>query len=322
MAIRVKMPASGVFSAQDLFGIIDFISVDASLTGFSATSFSGTGAYRALPASFSASGTGFSTGLIGGDTYIVTGTVDQISFTSGGQTVLFNNVNIPMATFSAVIFADESGANPTAIEDFLQARPWNITLGNGDDVATATTVVSQDGAVFNLLNNDVIRGQGGNDNLFSGSGNDLLDGGRGDDILNGGDGRDRLYGDRGRDTLQGGRQSDKLYGEESHDRLFGGNGNDQLDGGVGNDFLAGGRGSDIFIFRDGYGNDRIKGFDSKDANEDIDLRGVTNITSFADLTTNHMTQVGAHVVIDDFSGTRITVLNVQISDMDGSHFLF
>jgi hypothetical protein len=59
--------------------------------------------------------------------------------------------------------------------------------------------------------------------------------------------------------------------------------------------------------------------------EKIDLSGVTSITNFADLTNAgnpHMTQVGSDVVIDDFAGNTITLLNVSLGDLNGVDFVF
>ena len=90
----------------------------------------------------------------------------------------------------------------------------------------------------------------------------------------------------------------------------------------GNDLLVGGTGSDDFIFRDGDGNDTIRDFDANNNAEDIILRGVTGITSFADLSANHMSQVGTSVVIEDGAGLTITLLNVDIADLGAGDFIF
>ena len=85
---------------------------------------------------------------------------------------------------------------------------------------------------------------------------------------------------------------------------------------------SGGTGSDDFIFRDGDGNDTIRDFDANNNAEDIILRGVTGITSFADLSANHMSQVGTSVVIEDGAGLTITLLNVDIADLGAGDFIF
>ena len=163
--------------------------------------------------------------------------------------------------------------------------------------------------------NDTLLGEGGNDFLAGGNGNDSLRGGSNSDTLNGDSGSDRLYGEGGSDTLNGGNGTDRLYGGSSsdrlngqagndqlygqggNDRLFGGNGNDTLDGGGGNDRLYGQGGNDVFVFSDGLGNDTIFGFSANNA-EDIDLSGVSTITDFNDLITNHLSNNGGFAQID------------------------
>lgn len=79
------------------------------------------------------------------------------------------------------------------------------------------------------------------------------------------------------------------------------------------------------MFSSSFGDDIITDFDAFDDDEVIDLSAIASITDFADLTnpgTAHMTQVGADVVIDDFAGNTITVLNVNIADMNAADFEF
>ena len=91
MAIRVTMPSSGIFSAIDLFNIIDFIAVEGQVTNLTALSFSGTGVYNGQAASYVATGAGFSLGNIAGETMVVSGVVDKITFTSAGANNVVRN---------------------------------------------------------------------------------------------------------------------------------------------------------------------------------------------------------------------------------------
>ena len=144
----------------------------------------------------------------------------------------------------------------------------------------------------------------GNDTLRAGTGDDLLSGENGIDFLLGEDGRDTLFGGAGNDTLNGGKGADILRGDSGDDRLIGGNGADQ------------------FVFTDGFGADVIQGFEATNNNEKINLFAVSSITSFADLSGNHMSQAGADVLIDAGAGNTITLLNVNLGDLGAADFIF
>ncbi|MDE6788586.1 MAG: hypothetical protein K2J47_04610, partial [Ruminococcus sp.] len=59
------------------------------------------------------------------------------------------------------------------------------------------------------------------------------------------------------DQLVGSDGNDCLYGDEGNDCITGNAGDDLLDGGADNDSLYGGAGNDTYIFKAGYGTDRI-----------------------------------------------------------------
>ena len=170
--------------------------------------------------------------------------------------------------------------------DQLVGGGGNDSLNGGEGLDTLT----------GGLGEDSLSGDGGNDRLLGGADNDILDGGDGSDRLEGGGGADQLFGglgsdvllggtwnDRllggggldtlsggdGSDTLEGGTEADQLSGNLGNDRLLGEAGNDSLwgnegadllDGGTGADLLVGGAGSDRFVFRAGYGADRVQDF--------------------------------------------------------------
>ena len=332
MAIQLTFPATG-YSIQDLTGIIDFIAVEATISGFTPVAFNGSGTYAGLPGSFTATGTGFSMGVIGGESYITSGVIDTVTFTSAAGTVSFEQLGgdpIDLSVLSPIIYADEHGTDPLGIEEYLLQKDWIITLGDADDAARRGSTIG-DGADFNLRGNDLIHGSGGNDILYSGDGRDKVYGDTGRDRLMGGAGNDQLVGGSGKDTLLGGSGRDRLVGGGGNDKLFGGNGDDMLNGGGRKDVLVGGRGDDIltggaradrFVFSDNCGNDTITDFNAIDNREEIDLSDVSRITSYRDLVRNHMQQVGDNVVIDDHAGTTITLLNADIGDLHVYDFLF
>jgi serralysin len=79
--------------------------------------------------------------------------------------------------------------------------------------------------------------------------------------MNGGSKADVLKGGRGGDRISGGDGRDDLRGNLGRDKLFGDSGADTLSGGMANDKLTGGPGADAFVFRDGWGTDRIMDFE-------------------------------------------------------------
>lgn len=215
-------------------------------------------------------------------------------------------------------------------DDIIYANGGNDQLFTGDG---ADTVYGGNGndRLFGGNGNDrvnggngsdVVVGADGNDYLIGGNGDDRAYGGRGQDRMYGSDGLDRLYGGSSADVIVGGADRDYINGGIGNDRIYGGGGFDQLYGNGGNDLLVGGSGADDFIFRDGQGDNTIRDFNALNNSEDIILRGVTQITSFNDLSANHMTQVGANVVIDDGAGLTITLQNVDIDDLGARDFIF
>lgn len=191
--------------------------------------------------------------------------------------------------------------------------------GTGDDSLNGGLQADN---LYGGAGRDTLEGEDGLDRLFGGDGDDLAYGGTGDDglfgeagndLLDGGDGNDRFFGGTGNDTLLGGAGNDEIHGGAGYDTITGGTGNDTITG----DFNA-----DIFIFADGYGQDQINDFDALNDFEKIDLSGVSAITGLSDLISDHLSQVGSDAVIDTGGGDRITLINVDISDLDANDFLF
>jgi serralysin len=161
--------------------------------------------------------------------------------------------------------------------DTLRGGGGNDSLFGGDGNDHLNGGIGVD-SLAGGIGNDTIVGDTGNDSLYGSDGNDFLYGGAGNDILRGGNGDDQLFGSEGLDDLQGGDGNDniqggadadrlggnlgndRLVGEAGNDSLWGDEGNDYLDGGAGADGLTGGVGADQFVFRSGFGADRVFDF--------------------------------------------------------------
>ena len=128
--------------------------------------------------------------------------------------------------------------------------------------------------------------------------------------------------------LIGSQFGDRLFGNADKNRLDGGSGNDALDGGdelrggAGNDKLWGGSGADRFVFKNGFGNDRICDFQRNVSGEKIDLSDVDAITGFQDLTRNPLRNSGDDVVILDGDGSTIRLVGLHKSDLSSDDFIF
>ena len=121
------------------------------------------------------------------------------------------------------------------------------------------------------------------------------------------------------ENLRGSKFADDLRGDDGANTIWGGEGDDAIRGRAGTDTLLGQGGNDIFYFEDGWGNDTVTDFEANNDLEDIDLSAVSGITDFADLLSNHLSQVGTDAVIDDLLGNTITLKNVSttaLHDMD------
>jgi Domain of unknown function (DUF4114)/RTX calcium-binding nonapeptide repeat (4 copies) len=116
------------------------------------------------------------------------------------------------------------------IERKVAIEKQNITGTEGDD-----NVIN-----FNALNGlvsetNLIKGLGGNDDIFAGDKGDIIEGGAGNDTIYGSVGIDTIYGGIGNDTIYGGIANDNLYGGIGNDTLFGSGGGDSLYGGLDDD---------------------------------------------------------------------------------------
>ena len=222
----------------------------------------------------------------------------------------------------------------------------SMTLGANLDNLVLTGSGVQNGTGNGLANR--ITGTAGVNTLNGGTGADTLIGGAGNDIYIT-DGSDMIVeaAAAGIDTVRssvsmtlganlenlvltgsgvqngtGNGLANRITGNGSANLLRGADGADTLVGGAGNDTLNGGAGADDFVFTNGCGVDRITDFAATGAgSDDINLHGLTQITSFADLKAHHMRAVGANVEIKAGADV-ITLVNVKLADLDASDFIF
>ena len=205
--------------------------------------------------------------------------------------------------------------------DLISGSFGNDSLSGGDGTDTLFGG-GQNDILDGDNDDDILHGENGFDSLRGGAGDDVLNGGNNADLLNGGTDNDILNGENGRDRLLGASGNDELNGGQNNDNLIGGSGFDTLNGGTGNDTLSGNFNADFFVFEDGFGNDVLIDFDQANAFEKINLTAVTNIDNFNDLIVNHLTEDNdGNAVISDGANT-ITLLNIDMNDLEESDFIF
>ncbi len=191
--------------------------------------------------------------------------------------------------------------------------------GDGNDVLAGG---GQADNLYGRLGDDTLSGEDGADRIFAGAGNDLASGGAGNDVFFAGQGDDTVRGDDGDDRIFAGAGNDEVGGGTGNDEIVGGVGFDTLTGGLGDDTLTGSFNADTFVFAGAFGADVITDFAATNDFERIDLSGVASITDFADLTANHLSQMGSDVVIDAGGGNTITLEGVTLADLDAVDFVF
>jgi Ca2+-binding RTX toxin-like protein len=120
----------------------------------------------------------------------------------------------------------------------------------------ASNVTIKENLIIGTDCDDMIRGDGGNNIIFTLAGNDEANAGNGNDIIYAGSGEDRLYGAKGNDVLVGGPGTNLLDGGPGDDMILGGPGNDLLIGGPGDDVITAGAGTSIM-----YGGPNADKFD-------------------------------------------------------------
>lgn len=136
-----------------------------------------------------------------------------------------------------------------------------------------------------------------------------IDGTSGDDVIVGKAGADDIFGREGNDTL---------FGQDGADALYGGAGEDVLVGNGGDDVLYGGEGADSFVFASSEGDDIIKDFEV--GRDVIDLRGVSGIESFDDLSITEGSN-GITIDLTAYDGGKVLVEGVSLADFGPQHVM-
>jgi Ca2+-binding RTX toxin-like protein len=279
------------------------------------------------------------------------GAGDDAIFGGGGLDRLFGgtgNDRIDASFFTDTVYggagADTLSGGGGNDRLFGDAGPDRLNGNSGNDTlkGNAGNDVLDGGIGADVLEGgagaDTVTGRGGNDRISGGDGFDRLDGNAGNDTITGNNGNDVIFGGQGVDHLDGGLGADRIFGGSGFDRiagrggddsLFGGSGNDRLDGntgrdlldgGAGDDVLSGGQGADSFVFRKGYGQDRITDM------EEIDLillgaasLGIVSKAQLAGL----ITDTGGSWRLDFGNGDVLTVTKPAGGMMlDASDFTF
>ncbi|WP_371223642.1 calcium-binding protein [Roseovarius sp. 2305UL8-3] len=219
-------------------------------------------------------------------------------------------------SFGFTVDGVEGGAGNDTI---LGEQGFDLLIGgSGDDVIDGG---HQADNLFGDEGNDTLYGNLGFDRLFGGDGDDLLYGGEGPDSHFGQGGNDQMWGGTGDDRFFGGSGNDYIVGEEGDDILGGNSGFDTLIGGAGDDILYGDFNADRFVFADGHGHDRVIGFDANNILEVLDISGLSTFYVTSDVLAQ-TEQVGLDVVITTGVDSSITLVGVDLADLDGTDFLF
>ena len=181
----------------------------------------------------------FLRGLAGNDELFGNGGDDTLEGGTGADK-LFGDAGLDFASYAS---------SNAAVNINLFTNSFAGGHAAGDQVLSIEGVIGSAFAdtIFADDYTNVLRGEGGNDFLYSWGGNDTLEGGSGNDQVIGGAGNDTLNGGNGNDYLHGGDGNDELYGQAGNDEISGGGGNDQIVDGAGNNTISAGAGNDYVV---------------------------------------------------------------------------
>lgn len=312
----MTVPSGSSLNVLEAFAVIG-LAIDTPIdAGNTTTSFTGTIDVGGAPATATFAGVGFTYGSDEFGTFLSGGTVQSLTVTLGGQTlVAFTNLNWDVATLAPVIDADLNGSDPTALETYLLSLDWTLNLGVANDIITPTTDV---GDGVNFVPTGAVTAYGNN-------GDDQLSGGLLADSLYGGSGADVLHSSVGADLMDGGANADSADyttsnaavsislgaggsasgGHAAGDTLVGIEGlvgsafDDVLTGNVGTNIFYGGDGSDVL--NGSSGNDELYGSDGDDLL--LGGNGADTLAGGVGVDTASYVNAGGRVVVDLAGGT-------------------
>jgi Ca2+-binding RTX toxin-like protein len=301
------------------------------------------------------SGTVTNDGLIETSAYAIAISADDATITNnktitagggvklaGANGTLTNHGTVTGTSLSAAA-VDFSGASKSSINNTGLISAKSLAFLGGDGIQSVFNSGTITGAVKLGGGNDYFDGNGGQVNgfVYGGTGNDvyvisdaaikLSEASRG--------GADLVkasvsftLGSYFENLTLNGTASINATGNTLTNRLHGNSGKNSIDGLAGSDLiwghagadrLTGGSGADQFVFNTGDGKDRITDFAATGSIHDtLDLAGLASITSYADLTKNHMRQVGSDVLINGLNGDSILLKNLKLAALDKGDFLF
>jgi len=124
------------------------------------------------------------------------------------------------------------------------------------------------------------------------------------------------------EILTGSDVEEFIFALGGNDTIIGNDGDDVIDGGIGNDVMSGGEGADTFYFGKKSGKDIILDFGFDSEIDVIDLSDIKQITSYKDLTKNHLAFKNGDAIITIDKKNTITLDDVVKTDLSDDNFLF
>jgi len=232
----------------------------------------------------------------------------------GNDTFDLSNLAGPGLTFA---LDGGEGIDTALIKGSSAGDEFGLSAGGGGSIAVEHNGVFVGTLALSNVENLLLQGQGGDDNLTVGNGFPAgvaltLDGGGGNDTLVGGDQADTLLGGSGDDIVRGGRGDDIA-------RLGSGNDTFVWNPGDGSDSVDGQGGSDTLQFNGSNVGENIS--ISADAGHVDLLRNVANISMDLDgVETINVATLGSadNVTIGDLSGTDAKRVNIDLGSFVGS----